>query len=106
MRANALARVAAVPRLVGFDRTYDCYSRLVAFLRKFLRPAAALDAFLLKITIEEQLGYRVQLISDGLLEDVRSALDLSGPASVYSALSSGEVDIYPEAPPSTGRGVL
>ncbi len=77
---------------------------LVAFLRKFLRPAAALDAFLLKITIEEQLGYRVQLISDGLLEDIRSALDLSGPASVYSALASGEVDIYPEAPaPRTPR---
>jgi hypothetical protein len=55
------------------------------------------DAFLLKILIEEQIGYPVQLISDGLLPGVESALNLSGVASVYSALASGEVHIYPEA---------
>jgi hypothetical protein len=55
------------------------------------------DAFLLKIVIEERLGYPVQLISDGLLPGLESALNLSGVASVYAALASGEVHIYPEA---------
>ena len=71
-------------------------------LRELHRPAAAVDAFLLKIVIEERLGYPVQLISDGLLPGLESALNLSGVASVYAALSSGEVHIYPEArSPST-----
>ncbi len=65
----------------------------------FLRLAAAVDAFLLKIAIEERLGFPVQLISDGLLEDISSVLMLSGHSSVYSALASGEADIYPEACP-------
>ena len=61
------------------------------------RPAAATDAFLLKITIEERLGYPVQLISDGTLGGIESALNLSGPASVYSALANNDAHIYPEA---------
>jgi hypothetical protein len=51
---------------------------------------------LLKIVIEELLGYPALLISDGSLEGVESALNLTGAASVYSALARGEVDIYPE----------
>ena len=71
-------------------------------LRELHRPAAAVDAFLLKIVIEERLGYPVQLISDGLLPGLESALNLSGVASVYAALASGDVHIYPEArSPST-----
>ena len=66
-------------------------------LHQFCRLAGAVDAFLLKILIEEQIGYPVQLISDGLLPGVESALNLRGVASVYSALASGEVHIYPEA---------
>ena len=66
-------------------------------LHQFCRLAGAVDAFLLKILIEEQIGYPVQLISDGLLPGVESALNLSGPESIYSALASGEVHIYPEA---------
>jgi hypothetical protein len=64
-----------------------------------LRPGAAVDAFLLKIAIEERLGYPVELVSDGLLQDqgVESAFNLSGTSSVYSALASGGVHIYPEA---------
>jgi hypothetical protein len=61
------------------------------------RLAGAVDAFLLRILVEEQIGYPVQLISDGLLSGVESALNLSGSESVYSALASGEVHIYPEA---------
>ena len=60
------------------------------------RPAAAADAFLLKIVIEERLGYPVQLISDGLVEAIESVLNLTGPASVYAALARGDADMYPE----------
>jgi hypothetical protein len=61
------------------------------------RLGAAVDAFLLKILIEERLGYPVQLISDGLLVGaIESALNLTGPASVYSALARGDADMYPE----------
>ena len=60
------------------------------------RLGAAVDAFLLKIVIEGRLGWPVHLISDGLLEGIESALNLSGPASVYQALASGEAHIYPE----------
>ena len=56
-----------------------------------------MDAFLLKIAMEERLGYPVQLISDGLIEGIESVLNLTGVASIYSALASGEVHIYPEA---------
>jgi hypothetical protein len=61
------------------------------------RLGAAVDAFLLKITIEERLGYPVELASNGLIEGVESALNLSGAASVYAALASNEAHIYPEA---------
>ena len=60
------------------------------------RPAAAADAFLLKIVIEERLGWPVQLISDGVVEGIGSMLNLTGPASVYAALARGDADIYPE----------
>ncbi len=46
--------------------------------------------------IEGRLGWPVHLISDGLLEGIESALNLSGPASLYQALASGEAHIYPE----------
>ena len=61
------------------------------------RLGSAVDAFLLKIAIEGRLGWPVHLISDGLLSNIESALNLSGPASVYQALASGEAHIYPEA---------
>jgi hypothetical protein len=54
------------------------------------------DALLLKIVIEGRFGWPVHLISDGLLEGIESALNLSGPASIYQALASGEAHIYPE----------
>ena len=38
----------------------------------------------------------MQLISDGLTEGIKSALDLNGPESVYEALAAGTADIYPE----------
>ena len=60
------------------------------------RLAAATDAFLLKIAIEERLGYPVMLIGDGLVESIESALNLTGPASVWAALAVGTADIYPE----------
>jgi hypothetical protein len=60
------------------------------------RLGAAADAFLLKIAIEGHLGRPVHLISDGLLTGIESALNLSGTASIYQALASGEADIYPE----------
>jgi hypothetical protein len=61
------------------------------------RLAAAVDSFLLKFTIEEQLGWPVQLISDGLLDGIESALNLTGASSVFAALASGEAHIHPEA---------
>ncbi len=61
------------------------------------RVAAAVDAFLLKIAIEEQLGYPVELIADGLLQGIDSTLNLTNSASVFSALAAGTADIYPEA---------
>ncbi len=61
------------------------------------RLAAGLDAFLLKFVIEEMLGFPTLLVSDGLLDStIGSALNLTGPESVYSALAAGEADIYPE----------
>ena len=61
------------------------------------RLGSAVDAFLLKIVIEGHLGWPVHLISDGLHSSIESALNLSGPASVYRALASGDAHIYPEA---------
>ena len=60
------------------------------------RLASATDAFLLKIAIEEVLGYPVMFIGDGLVGSIESALNLTGPASVYAALAIGTADIYPE----------
>ena len=60
------------------------------------RLASAADAFLLKIAIEERLGYPVMLIGDGLVGSIESALNLTGPASLYAALAAGTADIYPE----------
>ena len=56
-----------------------------------------MDSFLLKFSIEELLGWPVQLISDGLLDGVESALNLTGAASIFAALASGEAHIHPEA---------
>jgi hypothetical protein len=67
-----------------------------SFLATVPRLGAAVDSFLLKIVIEGRLGWPVHLISDGLLEGIESALNLSGAASVYQALESGEAHIYPE----------
>jgi uncharacterized small protein (DUF1192 family) len=67
-----------------------------SFLATVPRLGAAADSFLLKIVIEGRLGWPVHLISDGLLEGIESALNLSGTASVYQALASGEAHIYPE----------
>jgi uncharacterized small protein (DUF1192 family) len=67
-----------------------------SFLATVPRFGAAVDALLLKIVIEGRLGWPVHLIQDGLLQGIESALNLSGPASVYRALASGEAHIYPE----------
>ena len=67
-----------------------------SFLATVPRFGAAVDSFLLKIVIEGRLGWPVHLISDGLLEGIESALNLSGPATAYQALARGEAHIYPE----------
>ena len=70
------------------------------------RPGAALDAFLLKIIVEERLGYPVRLLSDGQLADVGPDLRISEGTSlnnadrIYSALARGEVDMHPEVTPA------
>jgi hypothetical protein len=66
------------------------------FLATVTRLGAAVDAFMLKIVIEGRLGWPVHLISDGLLEGIESALNLSGTASIYQALASDEAHIFPE----------
>ena len=63
------------------------------------RLGAAADAFLLKITVEERLGYPVELITDGLVPSIESVLNLTDTASVYAALAAGTADIYPEVRP-------
>jgi hypothetical protein len=50
----------------------------------------------LKIVIEEELGFGVDLVPDGLTEGLASELD--GVDDIYRALSIGQVHIYPEAP--------
>ena len=71
-----------------------CFARVPAGLASALsRPGAALDAFLLKIVVEERLGYPVQLLSDGQIYGTL------GNGSIYSALARGEVDMYPEVTP-------
>ena len=72
----------------------------VSCVRCVCRPGAALDAFLLKIVVEERLGYPVQLLSDGQLADIGPGLRISDVnAGIYSALARGEVDMYPEVTP-------
>ncbi len=59
-----------------------------------------MDTFLLKIVVEERLGYPVQLLSDGQLADIGPGLKISDVnAGIYSALARGEVDMYPEVIP-------
>ena len=65
-----------------------------------------MDAFLLKIVVEERLGYPVQLLSDGQLADIAPGLKLkiaegmSNGFGIYSALARGEVDMHPEVTPA------
>ena len=63
------------------------------------RFGAAIDAFLLKIVIEEELGFGVDIVPDGL----SIASELSGVDDIYTALSAGQVHIYPEASSSECR---
>jgi hypothetical protein len=58
------------------------------------RPAGKIDAFMLKILIEQELGYPTELVPDGLSPEIPS--NLTGPASVYEALAGGAVHMYPE----------
>jgi hypothetical protein len=66
------------------------------------RLGAAIDAFLLKVCIEEVLGYPTQLIPDGQVVTGVAALD--GVASIYHALETGDVDLYPEVRCAAGPG--
>ena len=61
-----------------------------------LRPrlAAAVNAFMLKILTEQELGFPTELVQDGLSPEIPS--NLTGLASVYEALESGAVHMYPE----------
>jgi hypothetical protein len=52
------------------------------------------DAFLLKILVEQELGYPTELVPDGEIPEIPS--NLTGPESVYEALESGAVHMYPE----------
>ncbi len=69
-------------------------------VRNCHRLGAAIDAFLLKIIIEERRGYRVELVADGDNPNLKLSSNLTVLAGsverVYSALASGEVDMYPE----------
>ncbi len=69
---------------------------MVRAWHKLFRSAAAAVAFLLKVAIEERLGYMVELISDDVIGNAESALNLTGARSLYSALASGDLHIYPE----------
>ncbi len=63
------------------------------------RLAGKIDAFMLKILIEQELGYPTELVPDGLSPEIPS--NLTGPASVYEALAGGAVHMYPEVARST-----
>ncbi len=58
------------------------------------RLAGVVDAFILKILIEQELGYPAELVPDG--EDPEIPSNLVGTASVYEALERGAVHLYPE----------
>ena len=55
------------------------------------RPAGKIDALMLKILIEQELGYPTELVPDGLSPEIPS--NLTGPASVYEALAGGGVHV-------------
>ena len=57
-------------------------------------PAGEVDSWLLKIVIEEVLGFPTELVSDGLSNP--SSLNLTGPNSVWNAMANGLVHMYPE----------
>jgi hypothetical protein len=79
-----------------------CCMRPLWHASALCRLSAALDAFLLKIVVEERLGYPVQLLSDGQLADIGPGLKISegtSAGSAYSALARGEVDMHPEVTP-------
>ena len=58
------------------------------------RLASVVDAFTLKILSEQELGFPTELVQDGLSPEIPS--NLTGLASVYEALESGAVHMYPE----------
>ncbi len=58
------------------------------------RLAGAVDAFMLKILTEQELGFPTELVQDGLSVEIPS--NLTGLASVYEALESGAAHMYPE----------
>ena len=74
------------------------------------RLGAAVDAYLLKIAVEERLGYHVQLLSDGQLPGIGSDLAISEGTSaskaLFSALARGEVDMNPEVTDTTRSPVV
>ena len=58
------------------------------------RLAAAVDAFMLKILTEQELGFPTELVQDG--DSLEIASNLRDLASIYQALESGAVHMYPE----------
>ena len=81
-------------------------SHVVHILGAINRLGGASTSFLLKIVIEERLGWPVHLISNGGIEGAHSAQNLSDTSSVYRALASGEAHIYPEARLHSRPGML
>jgi hypothetical protein len=61
------------------------------------RLGATIDAIILKILIEQELGYPTELVPDGASLEIPS--NLTGLASVYQALGSGAAHMYPEVAP-------
>ena len=57
------------------------------------RLGAVIDAFVLKIFIEEEPGFGVDLVPDGLTEGLAS--ELNGVDDIYRALSIGQVHTLP-----------
>ena len=58
------------------------------------RLAGAVDAFMLKILTEQELGFPAELVQDGDSPEIPS--NLTGMASIYEALESGAAHMYPE----------
>jgi hypothetical protein len=56
------------------------------------RPAQTLDGFLLKIAIEERIGFPVQLVDYNQLLDQSEA----STESFWDLMVRGDIDIYPE----------